>query len=190
VTRGEPRIRPFVPTPPPVPPACAGLPDRDTEPTATPHVSQMIRVAPGPIHVSSVPIDVHGSLDRAKDVSSFGEALVRRLPDECVRNVPPHADYVPLLILPEGTCLSSVRPPAWERAPLQTIRTDRDPRCSARPRRLTASRESGCLPPLRPRAPERIAPPVSRDGLPLTPPTHSPHGWGQRAFRALQAYGM
>jgi len=36
VTRGEPRIRPFVPTPVPVPPACAGLPDRDTEPTAPP----------------------------------------------------------------------------------------------------------------------------------------------------------
>jgi len=39
VTRGEPRIRPFVPIPLPVPPACAGLPDRDTEPTATPHVN-------------------------------------------------------------------------------------------------------------------------------------------------------
>jgi hypothetical protein len=36
VTRGEPRMRPFVPTPVPVPPACAGLPDRDTEPTAPP----------------------------------------------------------------------------------------------------------------------------------------------------------
>jgi hypothetical protein len=39
VTRGEPRIRPFVSVPVPVPPACAGLPDRDTEPTATPLVS-------------------------------------------------------------------------------------------------------------------------------------------------------
>ena len=39
MTRGEPRIRPFVSTPVPVPPACAGLPDRDTEPTATPRVS-------------------------------------------------------------------------------------------------------------------------------------------------------
>ena len=29
---------------------------------------------------SSVPIDVHGSLDRAKDVSSSAEALFRRLP--------------------------------------------------------------------------------------------------------------
>ena len=87
VTRGEPRIRPFVPIPVPVPPTCVSLPDRDTEPTATPHVSPMIRVAPGPTHVSSVPIDVHGSPDRVKDVSSFVEALIRRLHDECVRNV-------------------------------------------------------------------------------------------------------
>jgi hypothetical protein len=39
VTRGEPRIRPFVPTPLPVSPTCVSLPDRDTEPTATPHVN-------------------------------------------------------------------------------------------------------------------------------------------------------
>jgi hypothetical protein len=55
-------------------------------------------------HVSSVPIDVHGSPDRVKDVSSFVRALIRRPHDECVRNVSPHADHVPLLILPEGTC--------------------------------------------------------------------------------------
>jgi hypothetical protein len=34
VRSGEPRLRPFVPTPVPVPPACAGFPDRDIEPTA------------------------------------------------------------------------------------------------------------------------------------------------------------
>ena len=34
VIRGEPRIRPFVPTSVPVPPGYPGLPDRDTEPTA------------------------------------------------------------------------------------------------------------------------------------------------------------
>lgn len=79
VTRGEPRIRPFVPVPFSVPPACAGLPDFDTEPTATPQVNR--------VHMSSVPIDVHGSPDRVKDVSSFVEALIRRLHDECVRNV-------------------------------------------------------------------------------------------------------
>jgi len=31
VTRGEPRMRPYDPIPVPVPPACAGFPDRDTE---------------------------------------------------------------------------------------------------------------------------------------------------------------
>jgi hypothetical protein len=62
VRRGEPRIRPFVPTSVPVPPGCPGLPDRDTEPTATPPTTCVMR--------SSVPIDVHGSLDRVKDVSS------------------------------------------------------------------------------------------------------------------------
>jgi hypothetical protein len=47
---------------------------------------------------------VHGSLDRAKDVSSiaFVTALVRRRCDECVRFT--HADDVPLLVLPEDTC--------------------------------------------------------------------------------------
>jgi hypothetical protein len=58
---------------------------------------------------------VHGSLDRAKDVSSFVVALVRRDREECVRLA--HADNVPLLILPEDIPLSSVRPAAWERAP-------------------------------------------------------------------------
>jgi hypothetical protein len=56
--------------------------------------------------------------------------------------------------------LSPVRPPARERAPLHAIRTDLDPRCSANPRRLTASRESGCLPPLRPREISRGRPPA------------------------------
>jgi len=45
---------------------------------------------------------VHGSLDRVKDVSLDVDALFGRLRDECVRFT--HADYVPLLILPEGTC--------------------------------------------------------------------------------------
>jgi len=49
-----------------------------------------------------VTIDVHGSLDRAKDVSSNAEALFRRHYEECVRLA--HADDVPLLILPEDTC--------------------------------------------------------------------------------------
>ena len=54
--------------------------------------------------------------------------------------------------------MSPVRTPARERAPLHAIRTDLDPRCSVSPRRLTASRESGCLPPLRPRDESRSRP--------------------------------
>jgi len=50
----------------------------------------------------SVTIDVHGSLDRAKDVSSFARALIGRPREECGRFA--HADDVPLLILPEDTC--------------------------------------------------------------------------------------
>jgi hypothetical protein len=42
-----------------------------------------------------------------------------------------------------------VRPPAWERAPLQTLRTDRGSRSPVYPRRSTSSREPGCLSPLR-----------------------------------------
>jgi hypothetical protein len=147
VTRGEPRIRPFVPTPFSVPPAYAGLPERDTEPTATPRCESGLPRT----HASSVPIDVHGSPDRVKDVSSFVRALIRRLHDECVRNVSPHADHVPLLILPEGTCCRRCDRLHGNEPRVHAIRTDQDPRCSANPRRLTASRESGCLPPLRPR---------------------------------------
>jgi hypothetical protein len=65
-----------------------------------------------------VTIDVHGSLDRVKDVSPFEEALIRRLFEECVRLA--HADDVPLLIVPEDTCcrrcvcLPGNEPPADE----------------------------------------------------------------------------
>jgi hypothetical protein len=96
---------------------------------------------------SSVAIDVHGSLDRVKDVSSVQGELVRPHLKECVRLA--HADDVPLLILPEDTCCRRcVRGPG--KRPLPTRRTDQDSRCSVRPRRLTASCEPGCLSPLRP----------------------------------------
>jgi hypothetical protein len=39
VRRGEPRIRPFVPTSVPVPPGYPGLPDRDIETTASPRLA-------------------------------------------------------------------------------------------------------------------------------------------------------
>jgi len=123
----------------------------------------------------SVPIDVHGSLDRVKDVSSFGEALVRRLPDECVRKFAPHADYVPLLLLPEGTCcrrcdrLRGNEPQRERFGPTEThvLPTAREGwrhpvRRGAFHRCVTGTPKdcSSC----------------TRDGLSLTPPTRSPHG--------------
>ena len=48
----------------PVPPACAGLPDVDTESNRPTRTLECFRIERG------VENDVHGSLDRAKDVSS------------------------------------------------------------------------------------------------------------------------
>ena len=61
-------------------------------------------------------IDVHGSLERAKDVSSFREPLFRRA-DAKSAFAYADADDVPLLITSRGHLLSSVRSTAWERAP-------------------------------------------------------------------------
>jgi len=55
-------LRPAAATPVPVPPACAGLPDRDGASDAPP---------PWLAPRSVVRIDVHGSKDRAKDASPF-----------------------------------------------------------------------------------------------------------------------
>jgi hypothetical protein len=129
-----------------------------------------------------VPIDVHGSLDRVKDVSSSEEALIRRLREECVRLA--HADDVPLLILPEDTrchrcvCLLGT-------SPQHTRRTDQGSHSSANPRRLTVSYEPGCLPPLRREHLRGLLLLVTRAGSPFTPPTRSPHGWGQCAFEGI-----
>jgi len=138
-----------------------------------------------------VTIDVHGSLERVKDVSSFREALLRRHLEECVRFA--HADDVPLLIIPEDTCCRRCVGLPGKR-PLQTRRTDQDSHSSARPRRLTAPCEPGCLSPLRP---ERLRlegslllATATRIGSPLTPPTRSPHGWGQCASEDIaSAFG-
>jgi len=154
-----------------------GLPDRDTSTDASPPSLRL-----SPFRESSVAIDVHGSLDRVKDVSSFREALLRRHLEECVRLA--HADDVPLLILPEDTCCRRcVCLPGT--SPLQTRRTSQDSHSSVRPRRLTTSRESGCLSPLRPGHVRGLLPFVPRVGPPLTPPTRCPHGWGQCAFEGI-----
>jgi hypothetical protein len=97
VTRGEPRRRPFDQAPVSVPPAFAGFPDRDTESTAPPPDSLRRREARS---------DVHGSLDRAKDVSSVRQlSLTNRVRALVVAR----ADDVPLLFVTRGHLLSSVR---------------------------------------------------------------------------------
>jgi len=76
VTRGEPRSRPSTSIPVPVRSHLHGFArPRYRSRRATPHGCSLRR-----LRESSVTIDVHGSLDRAKDVSPFVEALVRRLP--------------------------------------------------------------------------------------------------------------
>ena len=128
-------------------------------------------------------IDVHGSLDRAKDVSSFAGPLVGRSREECVRLA--HADDVPLLILPEDTCCRRCdriygneprtgepdRPrPAFHRQPAKAIGIPR-----IRVPSTVANRGDG-------RGSLLF---VSRVGLPLTPPTRYPHGWGQCAVEGI-----
>jgi len=116
VIRGEPRIRPPTKAPCRFAPTCVGLPDLDTSTDAPPPLACAAGV--------SVTIDVHGSLDRAKDVSSFREPLIRRHLEECVRLA--HADDVPLLILPEDTCcrrcvcLLGNEPPTGRDGPAKT----------------------------------------------------------------------
>jgi hypothetical protein len=179
VTRGEPRNSSVDLTPVPVRSHFRGF--------ARPRYQSRRVTSPETglrrLRESSVTIDVHGSLDRAKDVSSFGEPLVRRHLKECVRLA--HADNVPLLILPEDTrCRRCVDLPGT--SPLQTRRTDQDSSSTVHPRRLTASRESGCLPPLRLEQRNESqdcshSSLVARVGSPLTPPTPCPHGWGHCA---------
>jgi hypothetical protein len=71
VGRGEPRIRPCDRDPG----AGSSWLPRFARPRYLDHRDTSHDLRRG----SSVPIDVHGSLDRAKDVSSFVEALFRRL---------------------------------------------------------------------------------------------------------------
>jgi hypothetical protein len=179
VIRGEPRLVRRPKSRCRSAPTYVGLPDRDTWIDA-PH-SGDLRLR------SKVTIDVHGSLDRAKDVSSFREPLLRRHLEECVRLA--HADDVPLLILPEDTCCRRcVCPPGNEP---QEDETDR-PRLAFL--RLPAKADGI----LRTRVPFTVAtrapldledcsssPLATRVGPPLTPPTRSPHGWGQCAFEGI-----
>jgi len=179
VIRGEPRIRPPTKIPLPVRSHLRGF----ARPRYLARRATSVDLRPR----SSVTIDVHGSLDRAKDVSSFREPLIRRHLEECVRLA--HADDVPLLILPEDTCCRRCVC-LLGTSPLQD-ETDRPRLAFLRP----PAKADGIL---RTRVPFTVAtraPGGSKDysflllatrvGPPLTPPTPSPHGWGQRAFEGI-----
>jgi hypothetical protein len=95
VTRGEPRIRPSDRDPG----AGSSWLPRFARPRCLDRRDTFLELPRG----SSVPIDVHGSLDRAKDVSpKTWRRFLGVSRDECVHLV--HADDVPFLILPEDTC--------------------------------------------------------------------------------------
>jgi hypothetical protein len=130
-------LRPSAETPVPVPPACAGLPDRDASSNAPPP-----KLAPRSI----VRIDVHGSKDRAKDAS---RARMRR-------SLVPAAGACALWRMltafpssaPFGHPLSSARHPPREDTRCGR-RTDLGPRSDDAPRRAPPSRRPGCLRPSR-----------------------------------------
>jgi hypothetical protein len=114
-------------------------------------------------------IDVHGSLDRAKDVSSFREALFGRLTRRVralmrtLTTFPSSFFQRTPVVIGAIDCMGT--------SPTHPLRTDQDPRSSDDPRRLPASRGPGCLPPLQQRARERIAP----LRFPRRPPAHAAH---------------
>lgn len=113
-------------------------------------------------------------------MSSSVAALVRRRPRKSA------GAWRTLTTFPSsfarGHLLSSVRPPAWERAPRQTDGPTktcvpptaregwRHPESQGAFHRCDDGHVKGSL----------LS--VSRIGLSLTPPTRSPHGWGQHAL--------
>jgi hypothetical protein len=118
--------------------------------------------------VKSCDDDVHGSLDRVKDVSPPAAALIRRHHEECVRLA--HADDVPLLI--------SQRTPAVAGA-TACVGTSPATDETDRPRRalLRQPAKADGIPRIRvpstvaTRVRERIAPPR----FPRRPPAHAAH---------------
>jgi len=130
-----------------------------------------------------VTIDVHGSLDRAKDVSSHEEARIRRHLDECMRLT--HATTFPSSFFQRTPAVIGASA-CQGTSPLQTSRTDRDEHCFRKPAKVDGILRIRVPSTVTPRARERIASPDTRVGSPLTPPTPCSHGWGQCALRALQ----
>jgi hypothetical protein len=159
VTRGEPRIRPFVRAPVPVPPACAGLPDRDTEPNAPPPPACALGV--------QWRLTCTGLWTERRTCPRTWRALVGRLREECVRLA--YADDVPLLGIQRAPAVAGAAVSTGT-SPVEIRRTGQDPRSEDCPRRLPTFRGSGCLPPLRRRAAEDCS-----SCCPRRPPAHAAH---------------
>jgi len=155
--------RPPVPTSVPVPSACADLPDRDTDLDASP---------PPAFHRRSrVTIDVHGSEDRAKDVSPCARGTIASASGACASGDMPTT--FPFSANPRGTRGHRRDRPQGKR-PVRTRRTGQDPISSGAPRRAPASTGPGAFHRCD-HEPARIAPRrILVIGLPLTPPTRTP----------------
>ena len=175
MTRGEPRIRPSAPTPVPVPPACAGLPDRDTEPTAPPQLGTACALP----RCVQWRLTCTGLWTERRTCPRAWRALLGRLREECVRLA--HADDVPLLGIQRAPVVAGAAA-CMGTSPVR-VKPDR-PRLTFRRRPAKAASVWWVRVPstVATTERERIAPHACRVGLPLTPPTRSPHGWGQSAL--------
>jgi hypothetical protein len=123
-----------------------------------------------------VAIDVHGSEDRAKDVSPGAIGTAAFASGGCAWWR--HPDDVPLLGKTSGHLVSPARPPAREET--RTNETDRPrPVFFQRPAKGAGFQRVRCLPPPRSRAREDCSPTGTRD----RPPAHAAHtfspGWGE-----------
>jgi hypothetical protein len=106
---------------------------------------------------SVVTIDVHGSLDRAKDASPIDDEP--RWPRDGCMHLMVHADDVPLLSAQRTPAVAGAI--AGREETLPTDRTDQDLRSGAAPRRVTSSRKAWVPSTVATRERERIAPPAS-----------------------------
>jgi hypothetical protein len=161
----------------PVPPACAGLPDRDTSSTAPPP-PDLRRKERSDDRRARAFGPSEGRVTHPRKAS--GRSWRVRALGARRRRSPPRRP-------------KSIRCRRRDRSqgmrPSRPSRTDQDSRSYDAPRRAPPSGESGCLPPPRRQARERIAP----SGFLRRPPAHAAHTFsllGRGAFRgALQAPG-
>jgi len=156
VTRGEPRcVRSFRPR-------CRFLLLAQVCPTAIPNRPRHPVLSPTTgVRRVSWRLTRTGLWTERRTCPRPKRALFGRLHDECVRFA--HADDVPLLGVQRAPVVAGAIACVGT-SPAQTERTDQDPRSPGSPRRLPASRGSGCLPPQRRRA-----------KCPRRPPAHAAH---------------